>query len=120
MPGEAAAERRIVADLTNSESLRALMVSGVQTIFGTSMQPPGSMINSSVEAQRNAGGSFSVSGHQIAEGMLLLEAGDPQTAAQVFLAALRDVEPQSPWRPLIARYYLQITGRTLETDLAEK
>jgi hypothetical protein len=120
LPREAASEYHIVAELTNIESLRSLIVASSQTIFGTSLQPPGSVISGSADSQRSTAGSLSVADQEIAEGMLLLEAGEPREAARVFLATLRDVEPKSPWRPLIARYYLQITGRTIETDLDAK
>jgi hypothetical protein len=48
-------------------------------------------------------------------GLIALESGQVQHAAELFRRAGQDFDEQSPFRPLSARYYQLLTGKPLET-----
>ncbi|MBL8824094.1 MAG: hypothetical protein JNJ77_16025 [Planctomycetia bacterium] len=112
---EKAAEHRIaLAKFMNDSALQSGLNAGMVSLYGTSTQSVGSMLGGSMLAQQSASDSLGIADQQVAAGLLLLEAGKPLLAAKYFEQAISQTDPNTPWRPLIERYYQQITGSNLK------
>lgn len=103
-----------LAKILNDSSLETSMNSGLVSLFGTSIQPVGNVFAGTVQEQQAASMATSIADQQISAGLMYLEAGKPKLAIELFTKALRETNPETPWRPLLERYYLQITGKVFE------
>lgn len=112
-PEEAAEMRLEMARLINEGALESTLNSGLTGMFGTNPQPAGNVLIGTLQEQQAAGAATTIADQQVSAGLLYLEAGKPHRAAELFVKALRETNPYSPWRPLLERYYLQITGEVL-------
>lgn len=113
-PDRAAEHRLIIAQLIDQASRRSVLEAGAHSLLGTSTQPWGSVLVGTMKAQEAAGQSLRIADQRIAAGLLYLEAGKPQAAAEQFRQTVEVIEPDTPWRSLLNRYYLQITGHVLK------
>jgi len=113
-PDLAAVARKDRAELYDLQAREGLLLAESDLLFGTSPHRWGSTYLATVQAQRAAGMSLTVAENRVAEGLLRLEAGQPSAAAEVFREVIHAIEPDTSWRPLLARYYLQITGKTID------
>lgn len=113
-PERAAEYREKLAQQMDSSSLQFGLNYGLASIFGTSPQPAGNVLDSTFRSQQTAQESMRLADQFISAGLLFLEGGKPQQAAALFKKVLRDIEPNTPWRLLLERYLLQITGEVFQ------
>ena len=113
-PDRAADVRHDQAALLDEQALRTLLYSGSEIVFGTNPQPWGSVLQSVEQGIRAASSNSAVAEQAVAEGFLRLEAGQPAAAAEVFHKVVHAIDPTTPWRTLLTRYYLQITGKWID------
>jgi 5'-deoxynucleotidase YfbR-like HD superfamily hydrolase len=113
-PELAAQHRLAIAKIKNQEALESALDGSMRNFFGTSGQPLGNVLTGSMILQKAASDTFGIADQKVAAGLLYLEAGQPQRSAKLFSEAVRDIEPNTPWRQLLDRYYLQITGEVLK------
>lgn len=113
-PDLAAPHRLAVAKLMDQSSLKSAIYGGQFMLMGTTARGISNVLEGNGLVQDAMKMSFDIADQKIQTGLLLLEAGQPQQAAALFSEALNNIEPSSPWRPLLQRYYLQITGEVLK------
>ncbi len=113
-PERAAEYREKLAQQMDKSSLQLGLDYSLTSIFGTSTQPAGNVVQPIFFSEQTALESLRLADQQISAGLLYLEGGKPKQAAAIFEKVLHDVEPNTPWRLLLERYYLQITGEVLK------
>jgi tetratricopeptide (TPR) repeat protein len=113
-PERAAEYRQKLAQQMDSSSLQMGLNYGLASVFGTSPQPAGNVLDPIFRSQQTAQDSMRLADQYISAGLLYLEGGKPQQAAALFKKVLQDIEPNTPWRLLLERYLLQITGEVFQ------
>lgn len=113
-PDKAAEHRLAIARIIDQTARQSILDSGLRSLFGTNTQPIGNILAGTMMEQQAANESLRVADQKIAAGLLYLEAGKPKAAADLFSKVVHDIEPETPWRPLLERFYLQITGNVLK------
>jgi tetratricopeptide (TPR) repeat protein len=113
-PERAALHRLESLRMLNQRNVQSLLEASQRGIFGTSSNPVGNVLPSTYMAQQSASETFGLADQVISAGLLYLEAGKPHQAADLFIRAIKEFEPETQWRLLLERYYLQITGEILK------
>ncbi|MFT3878860.1 MAG: hypothetical protein QM703_04260 [Gemmatales bacterium] len=113
-PEKAAEHRLALAKLIEENAAKTALYGGQFMLQGTDPKGVGNILDGDNFLLQAMNMSDDIAGEKIAAGMLYLEAGQPQKAASLFKEAILNIEPNSPWRPLVERYYLQITGEVLK------
>ena len=103
-----------LSGLINKNSLQSALYGGQFVLLGTGTKGSSNVFEGFSLLQDSMKLSFEIADQKIAAGLLHLEAGQPQQAATLFQEAILNIEPSSSWRPLLNRYYLQITGEVLK------
>lgn len=113
-PELAAQHRLALSKLMNESASKSAMFGGQYLLMGTSTKGISNVYMGDSILQEAMNSSFDIANEKIAAGLLNLEGGRPELAAIQFKEAIRNIEPNSPWRPLVERYYHQITGEMLK------
>lgn len=113
-PERAAQHRQTLSKLLEENAAKSAMFGGQFLLLGTAPKGISNVFMGDKLVREAMNASFDIASEKISAGLLKLEAGQPEQAAVLFAEAIRNIEPNSPWRPLVERYYLQITGDVLK------
>ncbi|HQR05252.1 MAG TPA: hypothetical protein PLN21_00435 [Gemmatales bacterium] len=112
---ELAAQHRVaLSKLMDESGAKSAIFGGQYLLQGASDKGISNVFLGNNLLQEGMRSSFEIANEKIESGLLQLEAGQPEQAANLFREAILDIEPNSPWRPLVERYYFQITGQVLK------
>jgi hypothetical protein len=109
----------LLADSLQDEVALALLYAGQRQVLGGAAGPLGNALtalrqllyDNPVTVQQAAD-------YRIMQGLLLIEGGQPEAAAQLFRKAVLDLAPDCSLAKVAARYYYLITHQSLGTEVA--